>query len=211
MKKAPVLLIIITLLAAAAVWFFVFKEKKKTTAVPVTGGIIVSQHSEPFNQSLQQMMETYYSLTESFVNWDNAAVAKFSTELKTTLENLQMDELKKDSLSYLKAMDGISVVKTEMTRLINFTTLAEKRESLNTFSRSLYDFLKIIRFDIAKVYYQECPMAFNDINPGYWLSSTEAVRNPYLGTKHPKYKSGMLKCGGPKESLNFMAAGDSKE
>jgi hypothetical protein len=91
-----------------------------------------------------------------------------------------------------------------MKAIINAAELDVQRISLNRLSGSLYDFLQAIRFDIAKVYYQECPMAFDDVNSGFWLSSTDAVRNPYLGTKHPKYKSGMLKCGGPKDTLNFM-------
>jgi len=30
------------------------------------------------------------------------------------------------------------------------------------------------------------------------------VRNPYLGTQHPKFKDGMVNCGGPRDTLNFM-------
>ena len=42
--------------------------------------------------------------------------------------------------------------------------------------------------------------------PGNWLSKTSDVRNPYLGTQHPKYKDGMIGCGGPKDTLNFLMA-----
>jgi hypothetical protein len=71
-------------------------------------------------------------------------------------------------------------------------------------SKLLFEFLNTARYDVAKIYFQECPMAFDDVNPGNWISPTEDVRNPYLGTKHPKYKSGMLECGGPIDTLNFM-------
>ena len=47
-------------------------------------------------------------------------------------------------------------------------------------------------------------MAFGEGNAGNWISKTDAVRNPYLGTKHPEYKDGMLQCGGPKDTINFM-------
>ena len=39
----------------------------------------------------------------------------------------------------------------------------------------------------GKLYYQYCPMAFNN-KGAYWLSNEEAIRNPYFGDK-------MLKCG----------------
>ncbi len=46
-------------------------------------------------------------------------------------------------------------------------------------------------------------MAFNDTESGIWMSAQSDIRNPYLGTKHQKYKSGMLHCGETKDSLNF--------
>ena len=128
----------------------------------------------------------------------------FDSQLNATLNSLKMEELMNDSLAYRKALTGIAGVKSDLAGIIKSPGLEEKRQSLNKLSRSLYGFLHSVRYDIGKVYYQECPMAFDDIHSGYWLSSTEAVRNPYLGTKHPKYKSGMLKCGGPKDTLNFM-------
>ena len=204
MKKTPVYLIIITLIAAAVVWFFIFREKNKSTTATQTSKPYISQHSAGFNQSLRGMMESYYKLTEAFVNWDTLAVEKYSVELNATLNSLKMEELMNDSLAYRKALTGIIAVKSDLAGIIKSPGLEEKRQSLNMLSRSLYSFLHIVRFDIGKVYCQECPMAFDDIHSGYWLSSTEAVRNPYLGTKHPKYKSGMLKCGGPKDTLNFM-------
>ncbi|MBO9657999.1 MAG: DUF3347 domain-containing protein, partial [Chitinophagaceae bacterium] len=54
-----------------------------------------------------------------------------------------------------------------------------------------------------KIYWQECPMAFGEDQSGFWLSKTDSVRNPYLGTSHPKYKDGMLHCGAPKDTINF--------
>lgn len=204
MKKTQVYLIIITLLAAAAVWFFVFRGKDKSTSATQPTKPYISQHSAGFNQSLREMMESYYKLTEAFVNWDSSAAEKYSVELNATLDSLKMEELMNDSLTYRKAFTGIAAVKSDLAGIIKSPGLEEQRQALNMLSRSLYSFLHIVRYDIGKVYYQECPMAFDDIHSGYWLSSSEAVRNPYLGTKHPKYKSGMLKCGGPKDTLNFM-------
>jgi hypothetical protein len=64
--------------------------------------------------------------------------------------------------------------------------------------------MRTIRYDESKIYLQECPMAFHDTAHGIWLSSKAEIRNPYLGLHHPKYKSGMLKCGETKDTLNFV-------
>jgi hypothetical protein len=68
-----------------------------------------------------------------------------------------------------------------------------------------------VRYDESTIYLQECPMAFNDTDPGLWLSKTSDIRNPYLGVQHPKYKSGMLECGETKDSLDFMTRAEAKK
>ena len=45
----------------------------------------------------------------------------------------------------------------------------------------------------GEVYKQYCPMAFEG-EGGYWLSSSEEIRNPYYGDK-------MLKCGSVRETI----------
>lgn len=204
MKKA--FLIILLLLSAIVVWFVVFRKRSNSDSGPKPQPIAVSQHSQAFNQSVQKMMNAYYNLTEGFVNWDTASVNKYSLELKSAIDSIQMNDLKKDSIIHQTAISYWDNSKMELANLIDKPSLDEKRISLNILSDNLYNFLRTVRFDNAKVYWQECPMAFNEDESGYWLSKTEAVRNPYLGTKHPKYGKGMLECGGPKDTLNFMAA-----
>ena len=141
MKKTPVYLIIVILLAAVAVWFFVFKDKKRASSDSETSAPYVSRHSAAFIQSLRGMMESYYKLTEAFVNWDTAIVAKYSTELNSAIENLKMEELKIDDIAHQKALSGIAAVKSDMTGIIKSINLDEQRQSLNKLSCSLYSFL----------------------------------------------------------------------
>ena len=81
--------------------------------------------------------------------------------------------------------------------------LTAKRRALNTISDHLYNFLRVVKYGQKKVYWQECPMAFNDTESGFWLSDSAAIRNPYLGMHDPKYGSGMLRCGETRDSLDF--------
>ena len=46
-------------------------------------------------------------------------------------------------------------------------------------------------------------MAFKDSIEGFWLSPTSKVVNPYLGNKHPVYKSKMLGCGEVVDSFDL--------
>lgn len=204
MKK--ILLPLLLIAAAVIVWFMFFNKKKSTVVDEKLQPIAVSKHSDTFNKSLEPLMGAYYAMTEGFVNWDTVAVAKAAGELKEALDSLKLSELQKDTVIYESAMGSWDNIKNELAGLTEDPTIEKKRESFNMVSQNLYDFLRIIRYDAAKVYFQECPMAFGDDKPGNWLSKTAEVRNPYLGTKDPKYNAGMLNCGGPKDTINFIAA-----
>jgi hypothetical protein len=201
----------VLIVAIAVVYFgFISAGGKRHFDKSKAKAVEVSKHSREFNESIEKVMDAYYDMTEAFVNWDSLSVNDHAGELKTALDSLKIDELKKDTAIYETAVPTWEGVKNEIQGMISDRTLAEKRESLNLFSNQLYDLLRAIHYDLGKVYLQECPMAFQEDVPGNWLSQTEKVRNPYMGTKHPKYHSGMLDCGGPKDTLNFTTAEATK-
>src|SRR5688572_25687638 len=209
MKRFLVILLVLLVAVFAALKFDVFDKKKKPTG-PKTEPIAISKHSDAFNQSMQQMMNSYYAMTEAFVNWDTAAVNKTTADLKISLDSLKLQEMQKDSAIYPTVQSQWEAIKTEIAGLIADEGLSEKRASLNMLSQQIFDLLRIVRYDAAKVYYQECPMALNDYEmSAFWLSKEgedEKRRNPYLGLYDPKYSKGMLKCGDTRDSINFIAA-----
>lgn len=199
--------VLVLLISVSVLYFFVFsknKNEKQTEAgdLPVTS---LSKQSETFNLSVENMLNAYYAMSESFINWDTAAVKKNATLFKTSLDDIQIDEFKADSVNIESVTRSINAIKSETEAITDDTVLQEQRGSLNVLSQALFGFLNSIQYDRAKIYYQECPMAFDDVNSGNWLSAQKEIRNPYLGTSHPKYKSGMLKCGSTKEIINFTS------
>lgn len=199
------MLFAILLLVAGLLQFFIFSNQRSANnsgskAPPLT----VSKHSEAFNTSMSSLLTAYYEMTEGFVNWDTAVINKAGSNLNLAFDNLNLDEIKKDSLIYQTALDPYKNAKNELRAIIADPSFAEKRGSLNILSDNIRNLLVIVKYDGAKVYWQECPMAFDDEKPGNWLSRTKDVRNPYLGTKDPKYGNSMLECGGPKDTINFV-------
>jgi hypothetical protein len=203
MKKFLLVLLIIAV-AAFAAWKLFFQKSKKTSE-PAPVGMTVSKHSDAFNQSMLKMMDAYYGLTGSFVNWDTAAITISAAGLKSAIDSLKLEEMKKDSAIYPTVESQWHVVKTEVDGLISDVTINEKRESLNMLSQQIFDLLRVVKYDVAKVYYQECPMALNNYgSSGIWLSSEaedEKRRNPYLGLHDPKYSKAMLACGTTRDSI----------
>ena len=204
MKKVFAIFGIVVLLLAGYLWY-AFKGGKKGPKGPKPVSLSVSKHSPAFNQSVQTALDAYYAMSEAFVNWDTAAIATHGNQLKTALDSLKIEELKVDTTGiYESALDPLANAKNETAKILSEPSIDNKRTALNNLSENLRLLFIVVKYDQGKLYWQECPMAFGEDQPGYWLSKSDAVRNPYLGNKHPKYKDGMLNCGGPKDTINFI-------
>lgn len=201
------ILLTIVLLAAGVLRYVFFSgAKSASTKEPDPVPLMVSKHSDAFNNSIQAALSAYYDMSEAFVNWDADAVNKKATDLKSSLDAFNIDELQTEASGiYESALDPLNNVKSSTDAILSSSAIDEKRTAFNQLSENLRLLLIIVKYDQSKLYWQECPMAFGDV-AGNWLSKTDAVRNPYLGLKHPTYGSEMLNCGGPKDTINFMIA-----
>ena len=209
MKKF-LLVVVVLLIALVGAWYFgLFKGKDKPSG-PKPEGLIVSKHSNSFNESMSKALDSYYILTESFVNWDTTKINASLADLKTSVDSLRIQEMEKDSAIYPTVQSQWESIKAEISGMQADTSLYEKREDLNMLSQQMFDLLRIVKYDAAKVFYQECPMALNNYEASaFWLSAnseTKNRRNPYLGLHDPKYGKAMLTCGSTRDSINFATA-----
>ena len=209
MKKF-LLVVVVLLIALVGAWYFgLFKGKDKPSG-PKPEGLIVSKHSNSFNESMSKALDSYYMLTESFVNWDTVKINASLADLKTSVDSLRIQEMEKDSAIYPTVQSQWESIKAEIGGMQADTALYEKREDLNMLSQQLFDLLRIVKYDAAKVYYQECPMALNNYeSSAFWLSAnseTKNRRNPYLGLHDPKYGKAMLTCGATRDSINYVTS-----
>ncbi|HQU56145.1 MAG: DUF3347 domain-containing protein [Chitinophagaceae bacterium] len=195
------------LLIIGLLQFYIFGHRSSSSNNgPETPPLAVSQHSAAFNESMNRLLNSYYDLSEGFVNWDISHIYVAGKKLQQNLDSLQLSEIKKDTLIYETAIDPYENAKADVAGILADKNIASMRQAYNILSNHLRNLLVIVKYDGAKVYWQECPMAFNGDQPGNWLSRTIEVRNPYLGNKDPKYGDGMLDCGGPKDTINFIPA-----
>jgi Protein of unknown function (DUF3347) len=197
-------IVIFLSIVAIGVIAWLILSKKHADNGPSLKPLAVSKHSSGFNESVEGAMNEYYSLTECFVNWDSSQVNHHAQLLSDRLSNLKLDELKKDTTGILEtAQSFVDNARSDAQKLQQDTSITDKRHSFNSLTDNLYQFLRVIKYDVSKLYLQQCPMAFGDDNPGIWLSKTDSIRNPYLGLHHPKYGRAMIDCGETKDTLNF--------
>src|ERR1044071_5426956 len=151
-----VVTLLIVLLIGIVAWKFVF-PKKSVDGGPKPQGLTVSKHSDGFNESINKALDSYYQLTEAFVNWDTANVNSSLTTLKTTVDSIRIPEMQKDSAIYETAKTQWESIQAEIMGMQADTSLYAKREDLNSLSQQLFDLLRIVKYDVSKVYYEECP------------------------------------------------------
>ena len=199
MKKF--LLLVILAIVGVGAWFYWQSKPKPDNELAPLQEQIISKHTDAFNTSFDSLLNNYYQLTEAFVRWDSNAILQHTTSLNTQVQQLKMEEMAKDTMSFEAALTYKTELSNNLNAIEQEKDLTAKRRNFHTLSQNLYDLLRIVKHDASKVYLQECPMAFNDTETGLWLSKSSDIRNPYLGLHHPKYKSGMLECGEVKDSL----------
>ena len=201
-EMRPIILFLVLAGIGIITWLIVARPDKKAPETKQQA-IAVSKHSEAFNNTVTAALNDYYIMTEAFVKWDSTEVNKRAAQLQTRLNSLQLDDLKKDSAGiYETAIGFTDNAKNDVQTISTEPGFRQKREALNSLSENLYYFLNTVKYDKEKLYFQQCPMAFDDTKPGTWISQKEEIRNPYLGLKDPQYGKGMLHCGETKQVIN---------
>lgn len=201
MKKFIISLLILAIVAFGIYWLWYRPEDTTEEKGPVA--LSIADKSDVFRSSFSNLMNTYYSMKDAFVKWDTATVNRQAVALQSQADSLPYNELKADSNIVETAQMFSGSIVGEAKAITAETTIEGKRRSFYTLSENLYNLIRTVRYGGEVVYHQRCPMAFNDTEEAFWLSNRREIENPYLGTSHPKYKSGMLHCGDVSDSLDF--------
>lgn len=200
MKK---LIVAIVLIAVAFFGWKMYKSKTDkggddTKQAPLT----LKKHSDAFNNAVAVAMKSYFDMSAAFVEADTAGVKTHCQKFIQLMDSINMDELKDDTATiYAVAMDHYKSIKLNAESVLVQTDITEMRKDFWNVSENLYPYFKLINYEGEKMYWQNCPMAFDGDKEANWISATKDVVNPYLGKNHPVYKSSMLKCGLVKDTI----------
>lgn len=184
-------------------WFLFFKtDKPSGPGVEKTKPEAIAKHSDTLNTQIDNVINAYIDMKNAFVEWDTTTAKTQTAKFIAAIDGLNFSELqKKDSSIFMAAQQNVSDLKANAEPILQDTGITEMRHDFSMISENLYPLLKSIGYEGPKLYWQNCPMAFGDDKPANWLSKTSEIVNPYLGKKHPQYKSGMLNCGENMDSL----------
>ncbi len=202
MKKG--LAIIGVALALITGYFLLFTEKGEAIAdEPKQVALEQGKNSEAFNKPFNEMLNGYFALQTALVEWDTANAATVAETLALLAAKVPYAELKADTTILETAKSFSDNIMAEAQAIAGEADIEGQRRSFYTLSENLYNLLRTVQYDQQVIYHDKCPMAFNDSEEAFWVSNTKEIINPYMGTKHPRYASGMIACGSVEDSIDY--------
>ncbi|MHA4842697.1 DUF3347 domain-containing protein [Flavitalea antarctica] len=195
MKK--VALIIVVLVIAAFVTYLIMGRKSDEPRVEKPKPLSLGQKSGAFNDSFNELMTAYFSVKDALVESDTVKANAAAANLARAAETLKTDEITGDSTGVIKetAKSFAGTITGSALGLRGEQNIDNKRKEFEMISDALWSLTRTVKYEGQKVYYQFCPMAF-DNKGAYWLSNDPNIRNPYFGEK-------MLTCGSTQDSLEY--------
>lgn len=191
-----------TLILVLGIVFILFKfcnnkPDKQQAPEEKQAPLALGTNSDAFNQSFTALLTAYYSLKDALVASDTSRANKAAAGLLASAGALKVNEISGDSTGMIKetALHYTSTISSSATSLAGAAGLEDKRREFESITDAVWTLTRTVQYDRQKVYYQYCPMAF-DNKGAYWLSNVREIRNPYFGDK-------MLKCGEVADSLDY--------
>ncbi|TXK44143.1 DUF3347 domain-containing protein [Pontibacter qinzhouensis] len=154
------------------------------------GAIVVESPSfssvpDPVKTQIASLLSEYLKLKDALVE-ESAQNAKAAAANMVELTNsMPVATLTGEQKEY--AEQRTANIQEKASAIAATTDLGAQRQQLEELSEATFALTKAFGAADSDLYYQHCPMAFND-KGAYWLSSEKEIRNPYYGKS-------MLKCG----------------
>lgn len=154
--------------------------------------MVKAEEVQSFNNVSEQTQKNLRAFTEQYLQLKEALVASNSQKAAATASTM---------LQGLKAWDGKALqaeqkdfaqkrtdnIRDNLQQIVNNEELTQQRDHFARLSKDMTELVSAFGSGKGTLYYQYCPMAFNN-KGAYWLSSSKEIRNPY----HPEE---MLTCG----------------
>lgn len=195
-------LLVVGLLAVKRAKMFdtVAEEKHNHTQVAldvekeaVEDSIIKFQVEGRFKEQFSEVMESYMTLKEALVASNLDQASSTALAMKNILTDMNVGKLEGIASNDWKNYQYL--LERSLLQIHSEKEIGLQREAFNHLSNNLYKTIDAFGLNAHEVYYQYCPMAFNNAG-GYWLSDEKAIRNPYFGEM-------MLTCGEVKNILKI--------
>ena len=140
---------------------------------------------------IDNIYKEYINLKNALVGTDPALASEAARMLSQTAKEFNFEPLQPEARVFLE--EKVAAIEEHSEAISGSTDVEQQREYFYPLSQDMYQLIKSFDVRNEPVYYQYCPMAFDD-EGAYWLSNEKQIRNPYFGDV-------MLKCGEVREVI----------
>ena len=155
---------------------------------PIESGAAVPS---AFRSQLMDVFDRYSTITRALVASDPAAVIPAARATEQALDAVSASSLA--GVLRTQWAEMLQGMRKSLEAMRATRDLEKQRGYYSGLSNTLHQALEHFGVSEKTVYWQYCPMAFDD-RGAYWLSAVKEIRNPYFGDE-------MLKCGVVKEVM----------
>ena len=146
-----------------------------------------------FIMQLNTVFDQYIALKDAFVQSDVKKAKQAAQMVQQALVKVDMKLLTGDT--HMQWMDILGKLDNLLIQIQSSGDIEGQRKAFSDLSNEFYKAVKTFGLMGKTVYYQFCPMAFEE-KGAFWLSTAKEIRNPYFGDQ-------MLTCAETKEILNY--------
>ncbi len=199
MKKVILPVLILAIAGVAAYFLFFKKDDKPSAPEERQQPLAIGEHSSAFMQSFSHLLDAYTGVKDALVASDTVKANAAARELVLASDSLKVNEIQGDTSGIIKetALTYTSVISSSAKGLVGESSIDEKRKEFALIADNLWQLTRTVQYDGQKLYWQHCPMAFDNKGAG-WVSNDPRIRNPYFGDQ-------MLECGKVQDSLDYSA------
>ena len=144
----------------------------------------ISQNSGSFNESFSKLLQSYYTLKNTFIGADISKINSAAEQLMQLADSLNVNELQGDSSGMIRetAKSFAANISGSAKTITGENKIEDKLREFNMITDALWSLTRTVKYDGQKVYYQFCPTALDNMG-GYWLSDKIDTENPYIRDK----------------------------
>ncbi|HJY22457.1 MAG TPA: DUF3347 domain-containing protein, partial [Hanamia sp.] len=127
-------------------WWLFFKTDKAADSLNTNEEVrVAKKHSEAFNNSIANAINSYLDMKSAFVEADTMNVKTNATKFISAIDSIKTDEFQKeDAQIFGSIQQQLSDIKANATPILQETDITQMRQDFRMISENLYPFLKTI-------------------------------------------------------------------
>ncbi|AHM59426.1 hypothetical protein D770_05815 [Flammeovirgaceae bacterium 311] len=141
--------------------------------------------------NISTLTDQYLQMKEALVASNPEGASNAASAMLTSLKAWDGNEMESDQKDFYQQRS--SAMRDDLQQMVGNGDIVKQRDHFARISKHMTELVSAFGTGQGSLYYQYCPMAF-DNKGGYWLSSSKEIRNPF-------YPEEMLTCGRVEKTL----------